>query len=123
MSQEECKNPSMSGKETNIKDILREKREFGFVVEQTVNKWTPRTDIEKSINNFFDEMKDTISRRCHIKKDSIQTDTHYDGRRKVLQGLCFVPKEISESVIDQLYYTGKAVWRSQPSEPYDFFLV
>jgi len=41
----------------------------------------------------------------------------------VLQGLCFVPKEISESVIDQLYYTGKAVWRSQPSEPYDFFLV
>ena len=76
MSQEECKNPSMSGKETNIKDILREKREFGFIVEQTVNKWTPRTEIEKSINNFFDEMKDTISRRCHIKKDSIQTDTH-----------------------------------------------
>ena len=102
---------------------MTEKREFGFVVEQTESKWTQRTEIEKSINNFFDEMKDTISRRCHIKKDSIQTDTHYDGRRKVLQGLCFVTKEISESVIDQLYYTGKAVWRSQPSEPYDFFLV
>ena len=102
---------------------MTEKREFGFIVEQTVNKWIPRAEIEESINNFFNEMKNTISRRCHIKKDSIITNTHYDGRRKVLQGACLVPKKISESVINHLYHIGKVVWRSQPSEPYDFFLV
>ena len=108
---------------SQIKSRLPEKREFGFVVEQSVNERTQRAEIEKSINNFFEYMRGQISEKCHIKAASIQTDTHYDERRKVLQGLCFVPKETSEGVIDQLYYTGKAVWRSQPTEPYDFFLV
>ena len=99
-----------------------QKKEFGFLVKQTVDKWAPRAEIEKSINNFFGEMKDMISRRCHIEKASIQTYIHYYGRRKELQGLCYVPKATNEDIIDSLYYAGKACWRAQPTEPYDFFL-
>ena len=117
------KNEYEDREDLQIKSRFPVKREFGFVVEQRVNKWTSRAEIEKSINNFFDYMRGPLSEKCHIKAASIQTDTHYDGRRKVLQGLCFVPKETSENVIDSLFYLGKAVWRSQPTEPYDFFLV
>ena len=97
-----------------------QKKEFGFLVKQTVNKWTSRGEIEKSINNFFGEMKNVISRRCHIKKASIQTYIHYFVRRKELQGLCFVPKATNEDTIDSLYYQGKAIWRSQLTGPFDF---
>ena len=123
MSKDERANQTMPSEGTKKESHKPVKQKFGFIVEQTVNKWTPRAEIEESINNFFDVMKGQISRRCHVKKASIVTNTHYDGRRKVLQGACLVPKETNEDIIDYLYYIGKAVWRSQPSEPYDFFMV
>ena len=122
-TENEFEDPAMSEEGAKMERHTPKKREFGFVVEQTVNKWTPRAEIEESINNFFDVMKGEISRRCHVKKASIVTNTHYDGRRKVLQGACLVPKEINEDIIDHLYYIAKTTWRSQPSEPYDFFMV
>ena len=33
-----------------------------------------------------------------------------------------IPEPATESAIDQLYYYGKAAWRNQKSEPYDFHL-
>ena len=33
-----------------------------------------------------------------------------------------IPEPATESAIDQLYYYGKAAWRNQKSEPYDFYL-
>ena len=95
---------------------------FGLVVEQRVSKWTPRAEIEKSINNFFETVKGPLSQACHIKKASIETHIYYDGRKKILQGVCHIPKETSEDVIDRFYYLGKAVWRSQETEPYDFYV-
>lgn len=34
-----------------------------------------------------------------------------------------IPEPAKESVIDQLYYYGKAAWRNQKSEPHDFHLI
>ena len=98
------------------------KREFGFVVAQTVTESTPLPEIEKSINNFFNEMGSELAKACHIKRAAIETGIHYNGRKRILEGQCYVPKETNTSVIDSLYYQGKAIWRSQPTEPYDFYL-
>ena len=99
---------------------LPQKKEFGFVVAQTVTKSTPLPEIEKSINNFFDEMGSIVAKTCHIKKAAIETGIHYNGRKKVLEGQCFIPQATNENVIDSLYYQGKAIWRSQLTEPFDF---
>ena len=122
MSQEECKNPSLPEKETRMEDNAPVKKEFGFVVAQTVTKSTPLPEIEKSINNFFDVMSGRLAKTCHIKKTDIETRIHYNGRKKILEGQCYVPKETNTSVIDSLYYQGKAIWRSQPTEPHSFSL-
>ena len=121
MSDDECANPSMAGEETKTERHKPEKKEFGFIVEQTVTESTPLPEIEKSINNFFDVMGGILAQTCHIKKADIETRIHYNGRKKILEGKCFVPKATSEGVIDSLYYKGKAIWRSQPTEPYNFF--
>ena len=97
-----------------------QKKEFGFLVKQTVDKWTPRAEIEKSINNFFDEMGSIVAKTCHIKKAAIETGIHYNGRKKILEGQCFIPQATNENVIDSLYYQGKAIWRLQLTEPFDF---
>ena len=122
MSKDECANPSMAGEETKTERHKPEKKEFGFIVEQTVTESTPLPEIEKSINNFFDVMGGILAQYCSIKKADIETRIHYNGRKKILEGKCFVPKATSEGVIDSLYYKGKAIWRSQPTEPYNFFL-
>ena len=121
MSKDECATPSMAGEETKTESHKPVKQKFGFIVEQKVNKWTPRAEIEKSINNFFDVMGGILAQYCSIKKADIETRIHYNGRKKILEGKCFVPKATSECVIDSLYYKGKAIWRSQPTEPYNFF--
>ena len=121
MSKDECANPSMAGEETKTERHKPEKKEFGFIVEQTVTESTPLPEIEKSINNFFDVMGGILAQYCSIKKADIETRIHYNGRKKILEGKCFVPKATSESVIDSLCYKGKAIWRSQPTEPYNFF--
>ena len=121
MSEEECKNPSMPIEGTKKESHTPDKKKFGFVVAQTVTKFTPLPEIEKSINNFFEEMGGRLAKTCHIKKADIETRIHYNGRKKILEGKCFVPKATSEGVIDLLYYKGKAIWRSQPTEPYNFF--
>lgn len=122
MSQEEDKNLSMPEKETAREDTTPEKREFGFVVAQTVTKSTPLPEIEKSINNFFDVMGGIMAKTCHIKKAAIETRIHYNGRKKILEGQCFIPQATSGHVIDSLYYLGKAIWRSQPTELHNFSL-
>ena len=91
-------------------------------MEQTVTESTPLPEIEKSINNFFDVMGGILAQYCSIKKADIETRIHYNGRKKILEGKCFVPKATSEGVIDSLYYKGKAIWRSQPTEPHSFSL-
>ena len=121
MSKDECANPSMAGEETKTERHKPEKKEFGFIVEQTVTESTPLPEIEKSINNFFDVMGGILAQYCSIKKADIETSIHYNGRKKILEGKCFIPKATSEGVIDSLYYKGKAIWRSQPTEPYNFF--
>ena len=122
MSKDECANPSMAGEETKTESHKPEKKEFGFIVEQTVTESTPLPEIEKSINNFFDVMGGILAQYCSIKKADIETRIHYNGRKKILEGKCFVPKATSEGVIDLLYYKGKAIWRSQPTEPHRFSL-
>ncbi len=122
MSDDMRANPSMAGEETKTESHKPVKQKFGFIVEQKVNKWTPRAEIEKSINNFFDVMGGILAQTCHIKKADIETRIHYNGRKKILEGKCFVPKATSEGVIDLLYCKGKAIWRMQPTEPYNFFL-
>ena len=121
MSDDVRANPSMTGEETKTERHKPEKKEFGFIVEQTVTESTPLPEIEKSINNFFDVMGGILAQYCSIKKADIETRIHYNGRKKILEGKCFVPKATSEGVIDLLYYKGKAIWRMQPTEPYDFF--
>ena len=91
-------------------------------MEQTVTESTPLPEIEKSINNFFDVMGGILAQYCSIKKADIEIRIHYNGRKKILEGKCFVPKATSEGVIDLLYCKGKAIWRMQPTEPYNFFL-
>ena len=120
MSDDVRATPSMAGEETKTERHKPEKKEFGFIVEQTVTESTPLPEIEKSINNFFDVMGGILAQYCRIKKADIETSIHYNGRKKILEGKCFVPKATSEGVIDSLYYQGKAIWRSQPTEPYHF---
>ena len=120
MSDDVRATPSMAGEETKTERHEPEKKEFGFIVEQTVTESTPLPEIEKSINNFFDVMGGILAQYCSIKKADIETSIHYNGRKKILEGECFVPKATSEGVIDLLYYKGKAIWRMQPTEPYDF---
>jgi len=112
----------MSSEGTPKESHKPEKKEFGFIVEQTVTESTPLPEIEKSINNFFDVMGGILAQYCHIKKADIETRIHYNGRKKILEGKCFVPKATNEGVIDLLYCKGKAIWRMQPTEPYNFFL-
>ena len=121
MSKDVRATPSMAGEETKTERHKPEKKEFGFIVEQAVTESTPLPEIEKSINNFFDVMGGILAQYCSIKKADIETRIHYNGRKKILEGKCFVPKATSECVIDSLYYKGKAIWRSQPTEPYNFF--
>ena len=121
MSKDERANPTMPSEGSKKESHKPVKQKFGFIVEQKVNKWTPRAEIEKSINNFFDVMGVILAQYCSIKKANIETKIHYNGRKKILEGKCFVPKATNEGVIDLLYYKGKAIWRSQPTEPYDFF--
>ena len=66
-------------------------------------------------------MGSILAQYCRIKKADIEIRIHYNGRKKILEGKCFVPKATSEGVIDSLYYKGKAIWRSQPTAPYNFF--
>ena len=122
MNEYECANPSMSSEETKMENNTPVKKEFGFVVAQTVTKSTPLPEIEKNINNFFDEMGSILAKKCHIKKAAIETRIHYNGRKKILEGQCFIPQATKENVIDSLYYHGKAIWRSQPTEPHRFSL-
>ena len=122
MNKEECANPSMPGEETKMENKTPVKKEFGFVVAQTVTQSTPLPEIEKSINNFFDVMGGILAKKCHIKKASIETRIHYNGRKKILEGQCFIPQATSGDVIDSLYYQGKAIWRMQPTEPHSFSL-
>ena len=122
MNEDECANPSMPEEETKMESHTPGKKEFGFVVAQTVTKSTPLPEIEKNINNFFDEMGSILAKKCHIKKAAIETRIHYNGRKKILEGQCFIPQATNENVIDSLYYYGKAIWRSQPTEPHSFSL-
>ena len=122
MNEDECANPSMSSEETKMENNTPVKKEFGFVVAQTVTKSTSLPEIEKNINTFFDEMGGILAKKCHIKKAAIETRIHYNGRKKILEGQCYVPKAASGDVIDSLYYQGKAIWRSQPTEPHRFSL-
>ena len=122
MSKDERANPTMPSEGTKKESHKPEKKEFGFIVEQTVTESTPLPEIEKSINNFFDVMGGILAQYCRIKKADIETSIHYNGRKKILEGKCFVPKATSEGVIDLLYCKGKAIWRMQPTEPYNFFL-
>ena len=62
-----------------------------------------------------------LAQYCSIKKANIETKIHFNGRKKIVEGQCFVSKATNEGVIDLLYYKGKAIWRMQPTEPYDFF--
>ena len=121
MSEDERANPTMPSEGTQKERHKPEKKEFGFIVEQTVTESTPLPEIEKSINNFFNVMGGILAQYCRIKKADIETRIHYNGRKKILEGKCFVPKATNEGVIDLLYYKGKAIWRMQPTEPYDFF--
>ena len=121
MSDDVRATPSMAGEETKTERHKPEKKEFGFIVEQAVTESTPLPEIEKSINNFFDVMGGILAQYCSIKKADIETRIHYNGRKKILEGKCFVPKATSEGVIDLLYCKGKAIWRMQPTEPYNFF--
>ena len=89
---------------------------------QIVTKSTPLSEIEKSINNFFEEMGGRRAKKCHIKKADIETRIHYNGRKKILEGQCYVPQATGTNVIDSLYNQGKAIWRSQPTEPHMFSL-
>ena len=102
------KNEYEDREDLQIKSRFPVKREFGFVVEQRVNKWTSRAEIEKSINNFFDVLGDILAEKYHIKKTAIETTIHYYGRKKILEDQFFVRKLINENVIDSLYYQGKA---------------
>ena len=68
-------------------------------------------------------MSDILVEKCHIKKAAIETSIHYYGRKKILEGQFFVRKLINEDIIDSLYYQGNAIWRSQPTEPFDFSLI
>ena len=122
MSKDERANQTMPSEGTKKESHKPVKQKFVFIVEQTVNKWTPRAEIEKSINNFFNVMGSILAQTCHIRKADIETRIHYDGRRKKLEGQCFVPKATSEGVIDLLYCKGKAIWQMQPTGPYNFFL-
>jgi len=60
----------MPGEETKMENKTPVKKEFGFVVAQTVTQSTPLPEIEKSINNFFDEIGGILAKKCHIKKAS-----------------------------------------------------
>ena len=122
MRKEEYKNPSMPSEGTKKESHTPDKKKFGFVVAQTVTKFTPFPEIEKSINNFFEEMGGRLAKTCHINKTAIETMIHYNGRKKILEGQCYVPKETGTNVIDFLYNQGKAIWRSQPTEPHRFSL-
>ena len=118
----EFEDPVAPGGGSKMESRAPEKKEFGFVVEQMVTESTPLPEIEKSINNFFDKMGSELAKACHIKKAAIETGIRYNGRKKILEGQCYVPKATNGNVIDRLYYLGKAVWRMQPTEPYSFSL-
>ena len=81
MRKEEYKNPSMPSEGTKKESHTPDKKKFGFVVAQTVTKFTPFPEIEKSINNFFEEMGGRLAKKCHIKKMDIKTRIHYNGRK------------------------------------------
>ncbi len=118
----EFEDPVVPEEGSKMESRTPEKKEFGFVVEQMVTESTPLPEIEKSINNFFDKMGSELAKTCHIKRAAIETGIRYNGRKKILEGQCYVPKATNENVIDRLYYLGKAVWRMQPTEPYSFSL-
>jgi len=46
MNKEECADPSMPGEETKMESHTPGKKEFGFVVAQTVTKSMPLPEIE-----------------------------------------------------------------------------
>ena len=46
----------------------------------------------------------------------------FDKRTNEVKGMIKIPEPAKESVIDQLYYYGKAAWKNQKSEPNDFHL-
>jgi len=51
---------------------------------------------------------------------AIETRIHYNRRKKIFEVHCFIPQAINENVINSLYDHVKAIWRIQPTEPFDF---
>ena len=121
-TENEFEDPAMSEEGAETKSHTPEKKGFGFIVAQTVTESTPLPEIAKSINNFFNEMGSELAKTCHIKRAAIETGIHYNGRKRILEGQCYIPKATNENVIDRLYYLGKAIWRGQPTEPHSFSL-
>ena len=99
-----------------------EKHQFGFIFAQSPTQRISRQTIEKSCRDFIAEVTPYFAQACKIPEKEIISDFYFDKRTNEVKGIIQIPEPAKESVIDQLYYYGKAAWRNQKSEPYDFHL-
>ena len=102
--------------------MKQEKHQFGFIFAQSPTPTINRQSIEKSCSDFIAEVTPHLAQACKLPEEKIISDFYFDKRTNEVKGMIKIPEPAKESVIDQLYYYGKAAWRNQKSEPYDFHL-
>ena len=99
-----------------------EKHQFGFIFVQSPTQQISQQTIEKSCRNFIAEVTPHLAQVCKIPEKKIISDFYFDKRTHGVKGMIQITEPATVSIIDQLYYYGKAAWRNQKSEPHDFHL-
>ena len=102
--------------------MKQEKHQFGFIFAQSPTSTINRQSIEKNCNDFIAEVTPYFAQACKLPEEKIISDFYFDKRTNEVKGMIKIAEPATESAIDQLYYYGKAAWRNQKSEPYDFHL-
>ena len=102
--------------------MKQEKHQFGFIFAQSPTQQISQQTIEKSCSDFIAEVTPHLAQACKLPEEKIISDFYFDKRTNEVKGMIQITEPATESAIDQLYYYGKAAWRNQKSEPYDFHL-
>ena len=105
---------------TPVGDAISFLNENGMI--NPMQKASISFSIEKSCNDFIAEVTPHLAQACKIPEEKIISDFYFDKRTNEVKGMIQIPEPAKESVIDQLYYYGKAAWRNQKSEPNAFHL-
>ena len=81
---------------------------MNLIFVQSPTQQISQQTIEKSCRNFIAEVTPYLAQACKLPEEKIISDFYFDKRTNEVKGMIKIPKPAKESVIDQLYYYGKA---------------